>query len=180
MASSSSPDAPSTRSSPGSDPAISPPLRQPAGLGEGPSCASPRPLPAVRGCVASAGPAVLVECCSRDRRLHSGRDLLLRPRHQATAPRPGEYSDLPAVPQHDPVDADAGIQAVHGVLRPGRTVEAPAARDLRHLRRRHRGLRGGARRVSPPSGRGRRPREPDHSPQVPGGVGFVLATLHSR
>src|SRR5689334_12990708 len=100
---------------------------------------------AVRGRAARARPAVLVERCDRDRRLHSGRDLLLRPRYQASTPGPGGYSDLPAVPQHDPVDADAGVQAVHGVLRPGRTVEAPAARDLRHLRRRHRGLRGAAR-----------------------------------
>jgi hypothetical protein len=74
--------------------------------------------------------------------LHSGRVLPLRPRDQAAAPRLGGDPDLPPVPQHDAVDADAGVQAVHGVLRPGRAVEAPAVRDLRHLWRCHRILRG--------------------------------------
>jgi hypothetical protein len=72
--------------------------------------------------------------------LHSRGVLRLRPRHETTAPRPGGDPNLPALPQHHAVDADAGVQAVHRVLRPGRAVETSAVRGLQHLRYRRRGL----------------------------------------
>lgn len=66
--------------------------------------------------------------------------LRLRPRHETAAPRPGGDQNLPALPQHHAAGAGAGVQAVHGVLRPGCAVEASAARGLQHLRYRRRGL----------------------------------------
>ena len=64
----------------------------------------------------------------------------LRLRHQAPGSGPRGGPHLPALRQHHAVGARAAGQAVHGVLRADRPVGTPAARGLRDLRHRRRGL----------------------------------------
>ncbi len=68
------------------------------------------------------------------------RVLPLRLRHQAAGPGPRGGPHLPALRQHHAVGARAAGQAVHGLLRADRPVGTPAARGLRDLRYRRRGL----------------------------------------
>lgn len=58
----------------------------------------------------------------------------------AATPWPGAEPNVPTLPQHHTVGTDAGIQAVHVVLRSGRTLEAPAVGGMWHLRHRRRSL----------------------------------------
>lgn len=64
----------------------------------------------------------------------------IRLRHQAATPRLRADPNVPALPQHHTVGTDAGIQAVHDVLRSGRAMAAPTAGAMRHLRHRRRNL----------------------------------------
>ncbi len=73
--------------------------------------------------------------------------LHLRFRHQAAEPRSRRNPDVPTLSQHDAVAAGTRVQAVHGVLRSRRALEAPLTRGVRYLRRDGRTLSRGARLV---------------------------------
>ncbi len=64
----------------------------------------------------------------------------LRLRYQAAGPGSRRGPPLPALRQHLAVAAGTAVPAVHGVLRAGCPLGTTAARGLRHLRRRRRGL----------------------------------------
>jgi hypothetical protein len=113
----------------------------------GPPCPSPRLPPARRTAeTAVAGDGARRSQVARAPDGGGGRCLgwrrvpPLRLRHQAPGSGPRRGPHLPALRQHHAVGARAAGQAVHGVLRADRPVGTPAARGLRDLRHRRRGL----------------------------------------